>query len=243
MDKEKIRLHEESQALVVKDNVFLRQSRAQLSVVELKIIIYLISKIKAEDIDLSTVHISIKDFCKLTNTEAKGNNYLKVRESIKSLKQKTWCLELDDNRDLIYSWIDYCVISKNTGDIEIALSQYLKPYLLQLKSNFTKYRLSEVLNLSSKHAIKLFELCSSYLFKGSFRISLTELKHYLGVDNKYGDWRDFRKSVIEPSIKQINKNTFLFVEYEPIKNGKRVEEIEIKVNEAMGYQTSWLDEE
>ena len=64
MDKEKIRLYEESQQLVVKDNLFLRQSRAQLSVVELKIIIYLISKIKADDTDITKVHINIKDFCK-----------------------------------------------------------------------------------------------------------------------------------------------------------------------------------
>ena len=44
IDKEKVRLYEESQALVVKDNIFLRQSRAELSVIEQKLIIYLISK-------------------------------------------------------------------------------------------------------------------------------------------------------------------------------------------------------
>ena len=243
MDKEKIRLYEESQQLVVKDNLFLRQSRAQLSVVELKIIIYLISKIKADDTDITKVHINIKDFCKLTNIEPKGNNYAKVRDSIKSLKQKTWTMELDDgNSDLIYSWIDYALIRKNTGDIEIALSQFLKPYLIQLHSNFTRYRFKEILNLKSKHAIKIFELATSYLYKGYFRITLPELRHYLGIDNKYDDWRDFRKSVLEPSIKQINDNTYIQIEYEAIKNGKKVEELEIKVNEAMGYQTSWLDE-
>ena len=45
MDKEKIRLYEESQALVVKDNIFLRQSRAELSVVEQKLIIFTLYRI------------------------------------------------------------------------------------------------------------------------------------------------------------------------------------------------------
>lgn len=244
MDKEEIRLYEEAHALVVKDNIFLRQSRAQLSAVELKIIIYLISKIKAEDTDITKVHINIKDFCKLTNIEPKGNNYSKVRESIKSLKRKTWWIEVDDgNSDLLYSWIDYALIRKNTGDIEIALSQYLKPYIIQLRSNFTRYRLNEILNLKSKHAIKIFELATSYLYKGQFKISLEELKDYLGIENKYSDWRDFRKTVLEPSVKQINDNTYINIDYEAIKNGKKVEDLVIKVNEATGYQTSWLDEE
>ena len=95
MDKEKIRLYEESQALVVKDNLFLRQSRAELSVVEQKLIIYLISKVNADDTSVKPVNISIKDFCNLTGIEAKGNNYAKVRDSIRSLKQKSWWIELD----------------------------------------------------------------------------------------------------------------------------------------------------
>ena len=242
MDKEKIRLYEETQQLVVKDNLFLRQSRAQLSVVEMKLLIYLISKVKADDTKMNPITISVKDFCKITNVEAKGNNYSKVKDSIKSLKLKTWWIELDKNRDLLYSWLDYAIISKNTGNIELALSQYLTPYITQLKSNFTRYRLSEILNLSSKHAIKIYELSASYMYKGEFTISLDELRHYLGIENKYGDWRDFRKSVIEPSVKQINDNTCIHIEYEPIKNGKKIEEIKIKVNEAMGYQLSLLDE-
>ena len=243
MDKEKIRLYEESQALVVKDNVFLRQSRAELSVVEQKLIIYLISKVKADDTSVKPVNISIKDFCNLTGIEAKGNNYAKVRDSIRSLKQKSWWIELDENRDLLYSWLDYAIISKNTGNIEIALSQYLTPYIIQLKSNFTKYRLSEILHLKSKHSIKLYELCASVLYKGIHRTSLNDLKHYLGIDGKYNDYRDFRKSVLEPAIKDINKNTCIFVSYEAIKTNKKVDEIILNVNEAMGYQTSWLDEE
>lgn len=242
IDKEKVRLYEEAQALVVKDNIFLRQSRAELSVIEQKLIIYLISKVKADDKTIKPVVISVKDFCKLTNIEAKGANYTQIKESIKSLKKKTWWIDLDENRDLLYSWFDYVVLKKNTGEIEIALSQFLAPYIISLKSNFTRYRLREILNLKSKHSIKIYELCASFLYKGRLEISLDNLKHYLGIDGKYNDYRDFRKSVLDLSVKDINENTYLYITYEPIKHNKRVEGIEIKINEATGYQLSFLDE-
>jgi plasmid replication initiation protein len=81
------------------------------------------------------------------------------------------------------------------------------------------------------------------LYKGEVIITISELKKLLGIENKYSDWRDLRKAVIEPSIAEINDKTFLHLEYEPIKQGKKIIELRIKVNEAVGYQTSWLDEE
>ena len=115
--------------------------------------------------------------------------------------------------------------------------------LISLKSNFTRYRLREILNLKSKHSIKIYELCASVLYKGKLEISLDDLKHYLGIDGKYKDYRDFRKSVLDLSVKDINENTYLYITYEPIKHNKKIIGIELKINEAMGYQTTWLDEE
>lgn len=243
MDKEKIRIHEESQQLVVKSNSLIRNTRYDLSVIQQKVIIYLISKIIAEDTDLTEVVISVKDFCLLTGIEAKGNNYKQIKDSIRALKKKDWWIELDNDTEMLYSWLDYAIIKKNSGEIKIALSQSLKPFLISLRSQFTKYRLIEILHLNSRHSIRLFEYAQSFLYKGEVIITISELKKLLGIENKYSDWRDLRKAVIEPSISEINEKTFLHLEYEPIKQGKKIIELRIKVNEAVGYQTSWLDEE
>lgn len=243
MDKEKIRIKEESQSLVVKSNLLIRNTRYDLTVIQQKVIIYLISKIVAEDNDLNEVVLSVKDFCLLTGIEPKGNNYKQIKDSIRALKKKDWWIDIDNDTEMLYSWLDYAIIKKNSGEIRIALSQSLKPYLIQLRSHFTKYRLNEILNLNSRHAIRLFEFIQSYLFKGEYTADIDEIKRILGIENKYSDYRDLRKAVLEPSIKQINENTYLHVEYEPIKVAKKVVAIKFKVNEAVGFQTSWLDEE
>ena len=242
MDKEKIRIHEEGQQLVVKSNTLIRQTRYDLSVIQQKIIIYLISKIVAEDNELNEVVMSVKDFCLLTGIEPKGNNYKQIKDSIRALKKKDWWIDIDENTEMLYSWLDYAIIAKNSGTIKIALSQSLKPFLIQLRTQFTKYRLIEILHLNSRHSIRLFELLQSYLYKGEYITSINDLKILLGIETKYKDWRDLRKAVIDPSIKEINDNTYLHIEYEPIKNGKRIEEIRFSVNEAVGFQISLFDE-
>ena len=241
MDNEKIRLYEESQQLIVKSNDLILKTHYNLTLTEMKLVSYLISKIVAEDTDMNTVNISIKNFCKLINIEPKGNNYDQVRNSIKSLKTKSWWIMLDDNTELLYSWLDYAIIKKNTGNIELCLSKSLTPFLTQLKSRYTKYRLAEILKLKSRASIRMYEILASQLYKGIFVIEIDQFKKLLDISNKYNDYRDLRKRILEPSVKEINELTCLHVEYEPIKEGKKIVKLRFKVNEAMGYQLSLLD--
>ena len=242
LDEERQRLNEESWGLVVKSNDLIQKTHYQLSVNEQKIVIYLISKIMIDDTNLNEVNMSIKDFCLLTNTTPKGENYDKVRDSVRKLRDRSWWIKLDDNTEMLYSWIDYAVIKKNTGNIKICLSQSLTPFLTSLKSRYTKYHLREILKLKKSYSIRIFEWCQSYLYKGEAIIEIDEFRAMLELGTKYIDYRDLRTKIIEPSIKEINEQTFLHVEYEPIKSGKKVEKIKFKINEAMGYQLSLLDE-
>ena len=242
MDSEKIRLIEEKNQLIVKSNDLILKTHYNLTLVEMKLVSYLISKIVADDKEIKTVNISIKDFCHLTNIEPKGNNYEAIRNSIKSLKTKSWWIMLDDNTELLYSWLDYAIIKKNTGNIEICLSKSLTPFLVQLRSRYTKYTLAEILKLKSRAAVRLFEICQSQLYKGFFVIDIDQFKKLLDIKDKYNDYRDLRKRIIEPSIKEINDLTYISVSYEPIKEGKKITKLRFTVNEAMGYQLSLLDE-
>lgn len=241
-DYEKMRLNDESWGLVVKSNDLIQKTHYTLSVNEQKIVIYLISKILIDDTELHEVNMSIKDFCLLTDTIPKGENYEKVRESVRNLRDRSWWIKLDDNTELLYSWIDYAVIKKNTGNIQICLSKSLTPFLTSLKSRYTKYHLKEILKLKKAYSIRIFEWLQSFLYIGFVEISIEEFRKLLDLKDKYKDYRDLRTKIIEPSLNEINKYTYIHAKYEPIKIGKKVEKIKFTVNEAMGYQLSLLDE-
>ena len=79
--KERQEIREARNELVVKHNDLLRKSRYTLSANEQKIIIYLVSKINADDKELKEIEINILDFCKVIGIEINGDAYNRVKET------------------------------------------------------------------------------------------------------------------------------------------------------------------
>lgn len=231
------KLHKERDALVVKSNILLRDVRYNLSATEQKIIIYLISKILADDKDFQNVRMSIKDYCSLANITRSGDTYQRVKDSIETLSDKSWWIKYDKGERL-FRWIDTADL-EHESYIDIVLSKSLKPYLLELRQNFTKYELINVLVLHSKHSIRLYEIFKSNLWLHSWTVSLVDFKEILNISDKYKNYKDLRKFVIDPSVKEISKYTDISVSYEPIKTGRSVTDLVFSIEEKAGYQLTW----
>lgn len=69
----------------------------------------------------------------------------------------------------------------------------------------------------------------SYLFRKSVKFSIDDIKKYLSLEDKYKEYKEFRRRVIEPSVKEINEYTDLQVEWEPIKKGRTYVGIHFKI--------------
>lgn len=236
--KDKQDLRNERNELVVKHNDLLRKSRYTLSANEQKIIIYLVSKIKAEDKKLKEIEISVIDFCKVIGIETNGAAYNRIKETIKTLSDKSWWIDTGDSKEILFRWINEAEIEKGSGIIKLELNKHLEPYLLELKENFTKYELINVLSLRSKYSIRLYELLKSYLWRGNWDIHVDELRALLETECKYKEFKDFKKRVLTPSIKEINDFTDLTVQMETLKKGRIISDIHFDIEEKMGYQMS-----
>lgn len=239
MQREK--LHKERDALVVKSNLLLKDVRYNLSATDQKIIIYLISKILADDKDFKRVRMPINDYCTLANIERGGNSYKKIKDSIRTLSDKSWWIKYqyeEGEGEQLFRWIDTADL-RNKSYVDIVLSDSLKPYLLELKQNFTKYELINVLVLKSKHSIRLYEILKSNLWRHSWEVSVEEFKEILNITDKYHEYKDMRKKVIDPSVKEISKYTDIAVTYEPIKTGRYITDLVFSIEEKAGYQLTW----
>lgn len=234
--KDKQELRQARNELVVKHNDLLRKSRYTLSSTEQKILIYLISKIKAEDTELKPINIDIKEFCQVANIQLNGEAYNRIKGKIKSIADKSWWLSSGENKEILFRWIDNAEIEKGNGIITLGLSKHLKPYLIALKRDFTRYELINVLTLKSKYSIRLYELLKSYLWRGHWEVEVNELRELLEVNNKYEEFKDFKKKVLIPTVKEINDYTDLQVEIETLKTGRTIKHINFKLEEKLGYQ-------
>jgi plasmid replication initiation protein len=167
-----------------------------------KAYLFLISKIKPEDEGGKNYEFSVTDFLQACGLEQSGKNYIKVKETIRSIRNISFWVTLDGKEHLL-GLLDRATIEPKTGKITCCFHDDIKPFLLYLKENYTQFELRNVLAMQSKYAIRFYELAKSHQFLREFQIPLDELKRSLCAEN-YEDYRAFRRRVLDPALEEIN---------------------------------------
>ncbi len=212
--------------VVVKHNDLVRNTVFSLDTLQQKIVLYLISQIMFDDSDLQVQQFDIRDFCKVLDINYSGANYKYIRDLIHEISNKNIKIKID-GADTNLRIIEKYKMYEDNGVVEIKLDNDLKPYLIDLKANFTKYELIYILNFKSKYSIRLYEMFKSYEFTKSFEIDIDELQ--LKLQSNYVKFYDFKRKVIEPALKEINKNTDLTVTVQYIKVGRSYKKIIVHI--------------
>jgi len=214
---------------VVKSNELIQQSRFNLSVQEQKIILFLISKIKPEDVELKEYIFEIKDFCKVCGLDAEnGANYKYIKQTLKNLRDKSIWITLSNGSETTLAWIDKVTMQPNSGAVTIKIDDLMKPYLLELQKNFTQYGLIYILGMKSQYSIRIYELLKSYENIHIKIFDIDELKRTLSCEN-YARFPDFKRYVLDIALREINTLTDIIIEVIPIKEGKKFTQIKFVI--------------
>lgn len=213
---------------VVKANQLITKSRYSLSAQQQKILLYLISRIKPDD-DTNTVYdFSIKDFAKVCGYDvSSGYYYPLIKDDIKKLRDASSWIEIEKDREVLFSWLNTVELNKNSGEIRISFHSTVAPYLFQLREKYTQYNLYQVLSLSHKYSIRLFEFLLSMRYKEIFEIDVETLKKHIDAE-KYEKISHFKDRILIPAIDEINDYTELNIEYAFKKTGKKITHIVFK---------------
>ena len=96
--------------------------------------------------------------------------------------------------------------------------------MTRLEEHFTSYQAKQVAHLTSKYAVRLYELLIAWREAGKVPpIEISEFRNRLGLlDDEYTAMHNFKKRVLEPSIQQINEHTDITVTYEQHKKGRLI---------------------
>ena len=134
-------------------------------------------------------------------------------------------------------WTDY------DDKVMIRFNQDIMPYLIELKQNFTKYALSEIMELNSKYSLILYRWLAMnysqyehYSVKGGRRaeqveayrnpsITVKELREITDTINEYTRFQSFENRVLKNAIEEINAHTSFNVSYEKVKKGRSIDSI------------------
>ena len=236
--KEELAVRGEQTLTVSKDNRLIQnliKHKYELSVTEQKILCYILSKIEQPEGDIvkDPVYVysfNIRQFCKVCGIDYEnGKNYLNIKTALDKLADNAFWLDYGEG-EFRFQWISTPDIQKNNGVIEVEIPRKVMPYLYNLSKKYTSYQLFNVLALKSSYSIMLYELFKSWAYKGTFTVDLSALKQYLSLsEEKYQDYRDFRRVVLERSIKEIEKYTDIRVSFRAIRSGRSYNKIEFTV--------------
>jgi plasmid replication initiation protein len=228
---EKLRKMNARDYQVVKANALIQKTRYDLSLQEQKLILHVIQLIKPEDKKFHRYMLSIKEYCQICEMNYKsGKNYENIKKSLKSLRDKSFWLETEDGTETLMSWLSKIRIFKNRGTIEVELDSDLKPYLLQLKKFFTRYKYLYVMAMRSSYSIRLYELLKSYENQRGIRLTVEQIRKMLGIgEHKLTKWYDIRRYVIDQAQKEINELTDIQVKYNTVKKGRRVYAVDFHI--------------
>lgn len=240
MDKEKykqIELNKERTELIVKSNDMIRKIRYSLSATEMKILAYVISKVASEDTELKKVRFKLYNFMEVAGlTKVGGSDYRRLKKCIQQLRDKSYWIK-EGNTEVLFAFFDTAKIDKDTKEVELTLSESLTPYLVQLKSNFSKFELVNLLCLRSKYSMQLYEIFHSYMWLSSWTVRVEDLRELINMNDRYLDFTEFKRNILNPSIKEINKYTDLTVELvETVKKGKSIDLLKFSIIEKRGVQ-------
>lgn len=199
-----------------------------LSAREQKIVLTMVSMIQPDDEDFKVYRISIQEFSEMLGLRGHAK-YEEIKDVALRLQEKTIFIP-DEKGFITTNWVASQRYIRGEGLIELSFSPYLKPYLLQLKNQFTSYKLSNILSLGSGYSIRLYELMKKWQHLGRWECPLEDLKSKMGaVAKSHSAYGNFKGKALLPAIEEVNEKTDLLVSFEEIKKGRKVDRIEFTI--------------
>ena len=215
-------------ALVVKDNALIDASY-NLELTEQRLILLAILNARESGQVItadSKLEIQASDYAKHFNVSTDAS-YKALKEAVNNLFNRQFSYTAEYKKTgkagIVRSrWVSRIFYVDDLAVLEITFAPDVVPLITRLEQHFTSYQLEQVAQLTSKYAVRLYELIISWRERGNVPFtSLQELRLKLGVeDNEYPTMDNFKRRVLDHSIKQINKHTDIIAAYEQHKAGR-----------------------
>ena len=213
---------------VVKANVLI-SAKGRLTALEQKFFCTLVSSITPQDeADQRTLYsFPIRQFADIASV-SHSQIYVKVFEAAIRIMQRVLVIQQEDG-PLAVALLSSVKALAGEGRIAVRFSEEILPYIFDLKREFTKYQLKNVLNLRSTHAIRMYEILKQTESLKKRKMTISELKEYLGAGEKYQRFDHLKSRVLDPAIHEINEKTDINVSYAKIKEGREFVELKFTI--------------
>ena len=212
--------HNQNNLTVVKHN-HLNRASYSLTLDERRLILSSVAQLNSREKMPEEITIHATEFAHQWGIKS-NNAYEQLKEARQNLFDRVIRLRTADGEVDDLRWVYRAKYKDGEGYIKLSFSPTVAPYLTELKSHFTSYNLMEIRDFKSSHAIRLYELMMQFKSTGWMGENVVNLKEIFNVAEKYDRWSDFKKDVLEISVKEINKKTNYKIKYDLVRRGRKI---------------------
>lgn len=259
-EKEKSFNTEELQLRKVAEHNDLISSVAKMDKTPLKIFELAVSCIDTDNPpEDNTVYLSKRELFSFFDV-SDSNKHSRFKEAIERMQKQAF-FQIKEEKKKGFKFksivpIPYIEWNDYNDNVRIEFSQHIMPYLIDLKTNFTQYAISDIMGLNQLYSIILYKwLCMSYNqfehyqhkpnrtqkqleeYKNP-KISVKDLRGLTDTEDIYTRMFHFTEWVLDNPIKEINENTHFNVTYDKIKKGRSIDSIQFHIVK----KANWKDE-
>lgn len=215
-------------SLVVKSNALV-PLLTRLTLNELRLLAVCIAHIKRDSDTFDPITVHAESLSDLFGIDV-DRLYGLVKDIATKINSKP--LEIRDNKGPVVIYFFQSIRhNEGEGTFTFRFVDELKPFLLQLRDNFTAYRIKDVYQFKAASTWHIYEVLRQNKYKGKFSVDVEQFKALIDVSGKYSKFANLKYRLIDPAISEINAVSDIQVQYSLIKAGVTVEGLEFHIRE------------
>lgn len=241
-----------SKDLIVKYNKLI-SAKYSLGLNQTRFIAHMASMVKKNDIDFCTYQIRLKKLLDILKIERR--HWKTVIKTLNDLMGKIIIIEDSDSVVEKSILLSYFKIDIEKEIVEYRFDKTMKPYLLDLNSQFkkgcfTKLSFEKILSFSSQYSIKMYEVLEmkakqseAYHNKSllEFEYDLIEFKELLlgqynrdsdkiEIPKSYHKFYNFKTRILDPAQQELKDKGDYFFDYEVLKTRQKITAIKFIIH-------------
>ncbi|MDZ7896943.1 MAG: replication initiation protein [Arcicella sp.] len=241
MSKQKNTVLKNQSVKLVRKSNNLVEGKYRFDIWEMRVFTKMLTMILPSDEDFKEYRIYLKEVIEDFNIAADKQSYRLLKEgAIKLMKKEIKIIRDTDEGEK--EFLTHIAVgldsftSKTQGSyVDISFHPKMKPFLLQLQTQFLMYDVRNILQLQSSYSVRIYELLKQYEKIGRRTFSIDDLKETLAVMDKYPLYANFKQRIIMKAQEDLEAFTDIRFTFEEIKKGRSIHSIvfNIKSNKSI----------
>ncbi|MET3128232.1 plasmid replication initiation protein [Arcicella rosea] len=204
------------------------EGKYRFDIWEMRVFTKMLMKIHRDDEDFKVYRIYLHEVIQDFELQEDGHSYKYLKQGAERLGRREIRVLMDtpDGKMELFTHIATGVKSfveeKSAKYLDISFHPDMKPFLLQLQSQFLMYDVRNILKLQSSFSIRIYELLKQYETIGKRQIKIQELKEMLDVVDKYPLYGNFKQRVIVKAQEDLEEFTDIKFTFDEVKTGRAV---------------------